>query len=58
MVEVVAKRKFVGHDSRSWCCRYMNLERSKMKERALIRAMGSGAAADDVFKSAFKMKSL
>ncbi|KAK8375102.1 hypothetical protein O3P69_012498, partial [Scylla paramamosain] len=58
MLDVDAKRKFVGHANRSSCCRYMNLKRSKMKERALIRAMGSGAAADDISKSAFKMKSL
>lgn len=58
VLDVVAKRKFVGHANRSSCSRDMNMERSKMKERALMRAMGSGAAADDASKSAFKMKSL
>ena len=55
VLDVVAKRKFVGHANKSSCSRNMNLERSKMKERALMRAIGSGT---DVSESAFKMKSL
>nr|BDT63231.1 MAG: wsv433-like protein [Hemigrapsus takanoi nimavirus]GBG35334.1 wsv433-like protein [Hemigrapsus takanoi nimavirus] len=58
VLDVVAKRKFIGHANRSSCSRDMNLERSKMKERALMRAMGNGTAADDASKSAFKIKSL
>ena len=55
VLDVVAKRKFVGHANRSSCSRAMNLERSKMKERSLMKAMGSRVAAGE---SAFKMKSL
>ena len=58
VLDVVAKRKFVGHANKSSCSRDMNVERSKMKERALLRAMGSEAAAAAASKSAFKMKSL
>ena len=54
VLDVVAKRKFVGHANKSSCSRDMNLEKAKMKERTLMRAMGSGAAND----TSFKMKSL